>query len=101
MSRVGVINRQYKINEIAQKYKLSKTINKKIINSSSTNSRQKYNAFITLSKIARKGSETRLRNRCFITGRSRGYYRFFGVSRIMIKLMASSGLMPGMVKSSW
>ncbi|MFP3039905.1 MAG: hypothetical protein ACKESA_00825 [Candidatus Hodgkinia cicadicola] len=49
----------------------------------------------------KRASPTKLRNRCFVTGRSRGYYRWFGVSRIMLRQLASSGQLPGVVKSSW
>ncbi|HAT14702.1 MAG TPA: 30S ribosomal protein S14, partial [Microcoleaceae bacterium UBA11344] len=44
---------------------------------------------------------TRLRNRCWATGRPRGFYRDFGLSRNMIREMAHEGLLPGVVKSSW
>ncbi|MGP1923184.1 MAG: hypothetical protein ACTS6H_01765 [Candidatus Hodgkinia cicadicola] len=46
-------------------------------------------------------SATRIKKRCFVTGRSRGFYNFFGVSRITFRQMACNGLMPGVCKSSW
>lgn len=54
-----------------------------------------------LQKLPRDASPVRLRNRCSITGRSRGYMRKFGVSRIVFRNLASQGLIPGVKKASW
>ena len=54
-----------------------------------------------LQKLPRNASPIRLHNRCSITGRPRGYMRFFGLSRIQVREMASKGLIPGVKKSSW
>ena len=54
-----------------------------------------------LQQLPRSSSRTRLRNRCWATGRPRGYYRDFGLSRNMMREMAHEGLLPGVVKSSW
>ena len=58
-------------------------------------------AQLKLAKLPRNGSATRVRNRCALTGRPRGYYRKFKLSRIALRELASSGQIPGMVKSSW
>ena len=54
-----------------------------------------------LQKLPRDASPTRLHNRCALSGRSRGYLRTFGVSRIAFRDMARSGVIPGIRKSSW
>ena len=54
-----------------------------------------------LQKLPRNASPVRLRNRCPITGRSRGYIRMFGISRIVFRDMARSGKIPGIRKASW
>lgn len=54
-----------------------------------------------LQRLPRDASPVRLRNRCALTGRSRGYMRRFGVSRIVFRNMALEGLIPGVRKSSW
>lgn len=54
-----------------------------------------------LAKLPRNSSPTRLRNRCNVTGRSRGYIRRFGLSRITLREMALRGEIPGVTKSSW
>ncbi len=57
--------------------------------------------FEALQKLPRDGSPVRLNNRCSITGRSRGYLRKFGISRIVFREMALAGKIPGVRKASW
>ncbi len=57
--------------------------------------------YVGLSRIPRNSNPIRLHNTCKITGRSRGYMRQFGVSRITFREMASKGLIPGVRKASW
>lgn len=52
-------------------------------------------------KVPRNSSPSRQRNRCWVTGRSRGFYRDFGLSRHVLREMAHDGLIPGLTKSSW
>jgi small subunit ribosomal protein S14 len=54
-----------------------------------------------LAEMPRNGSKTRVHNRCELTGRSRGYYRKLKICRNQLRELASQGLIPGMVKSSW
>ena len=56
---------------------------------------------VKLSELPRNSSRTRIRNRCELTGRPRGYYRKFKLSRIKLREFASAGLVAGVVKSSW
>lgn len=55
----------------------------------------------SLSKLPRNSNPIRLHNRCVVTGRARGYYRKFGISRLTFRKMALEGLIPGVRKSSW
>lgn len=57
--------------------------------------------YVGLSRLPRNSNPIRLRNRCKLTGRPRGYMRQFGVSRITFREMASQGLIPGVKKASW
>ncbi len=57
--------------------------------------------WVSLSELPLNSNPVRLRNRCFITGRSRGYMRRFGMSRIVFREEALKGNIPGVVKSSW
>ena len=61
----------------------------------------RFEAQLKLAEMPRNSSATRIRNRCALSGRPRGYYRKFGLSRIAMRDLASSGQIPGMVKSSW
>jgi len=58
-------------------------------------------ASLELAKLPRDGSPTRMRNRCIMTGRPRGFYRKFGLSRIALRDLALRGELPGVVKASW
>ena len=62
---------------------------------------ERFGAQLKLSEMPRNGAKVRLRNRCLITGRPRGYYRKVKMSRIALREFALSGQIPGMVKSSW
>ncbi len=57
--------------------------------------------FAGLQKLPRNSSKIRLRNRCKLTGRPRGYIRQFGLSRITFREMATDGKIPGITKASW
>lgn len=57
--------------------------------------------YIGLQKLPKNSNPIRLRNRCMLTGRPRGYMRQFGISRITFREMASHGLIPGVKKASW
>jgi len=57
--------------------------------------------YVALSRLPRNSNPNRLRNRCKLTGRPRGYMRQFGISRITFREMASAGLIPGVKKASW
>ena len=57
--------------------------------------------WLELSQLPRNSSKTRYRNYCKVTGRTRSYYRKFGVSRIVLREMANQGVIPGLKTSSW
>jgi small subunit ribosomal protein S14 len=62
---------------------------------------ERFAARLKLAKLPRNSSKTRVRNRCEVTGRSRGYYRKLKLCRNQLRELASQGMIPGMVKSSW
>jgi small subunit ribosomal protein S14 len=62
---------------------------------------ERFAARIKLAEMPRNSSPTRIRNRCEITGRARGYYRKLRMCRNQLRELASQGLIPGMTKSSW
>jgi small subunit ribosomal protein S14 len=74
---------------------------KKIINDPKSTPEQVDEAVMRLQKMPRDASPVRHRNRCSQSGRSRGYLRKFGLSRIALRDLALEGQIPGVVKSSW
>ena len=62
---------------------------------------ERFAARLKLAALPRNAAPVRIRNRCELSGRPRGYYRKFGISRIALRDLASSGQVPGVVKSSW
>lgn len=57
--------------------------------------------YTSLDKLPKNASPVRLKNRCQLTGRPKGYIRYFGVSRIVLRDMALNGSIPGVKKASW
>lgn len=66
-----------------------------------TSQREKLALHRQIQQLPRNSARNRLRNRCWVTGRSRGVYRDFGLSRNVFREWAHEGLLPGVVKSSW
>ncbi len=62
---------------------------------------ERFAATLKLAELPRNSSRTRIRNRCEVTGRPRGFYRKLKLSRIALRELGSKGLIPGLVKSSW
>lgn len=74
---------------------------KQVVSNLHTSAEDRYKAMCELDNLPKNSSPVRLRSRCKLTGRVRGYYRKFGVSRLCLRELALSGQIPGMVKSSW
>ena len=72
-----------------------------IANDESREMEERFEARLKLAELPRNSSATRIRNRCEMTGRPRAYYRKLKMSRLALRELASQGLIPGMVKSSW
>ena len=87
--------------KLVKKYASRREILKHLAKDESLPPEERFAARLKLAKLPRNGAPTRLRNRCALTGRPRGYYRKLGMSRVALRELASQGLIPGMVKSSW
>ena len=74
---------------------------KTLIMNQSASMEERFAAQLKLSALPRNSAPSRVRNRCELTGRARAYYRKLRVCRNMLRQLASQGLIPGMVKSSW
>jgi len=74
---------------------------KQVILNQATSDEDRMKAVADLDKLPKNSSPVRLRNRCQLTGRSRGFLRKFKLSRLCFREMANAGLIPGVVKASW
>jgi len=101
MSKKSIMNRQLAREKTVARYKAryEKLLDK--ANDLQLSDEERFEARQALQKLPRDAFPSRLRNRCRITGRPRGVYRKFGLSRSMIRLLAMRGEIPGVVKSSW
>ena len=95
-----IVNNQYKIKLSNRLYNKRKELLEQINNTDlSFEERQKFR--LKLEKLPKNSSRIRVRNRCNVTGRPRGVYRKFGLSRITFRELASKGMIPGVSKASW
>nr|YP_009540993.1 ribosomal protein S14 [Discoplastis spathirhyncha]AYQ93501.1 ribosomal protein S14 [Discoplastis spathirhyncha] len=100
MAKKSLIEREKKRNFLSKKYSsLRNFLRTKIKNTQVLEEKLFY--YSQLQKLPRNSSPSRLHNRCLVTGRSRGYYSFFGLSRHILREMAHNGILPGVTKSSW
>ncbi|GAB4290628.1 MAG: 30S ribosomal protein S14 [Oscillatoriaceae cyanobacterium] len=100
MAKKSIIEREKKRQNLVDKYKEKRATLKQQFEQA-TDLEDKIAIHREIQQLPRSSSRTRLRNRCWLTGRPRGYYRDFGLSRNVLREMAHQGLLPGVVKSSW
>ena len=101
MAKKSSIERNEHRARLIQKYsEKRKELKAKILNPSTTDE-EFYLAQRQLALLPRNSSPVRYRNRCAITGRSRGYFGKFGVSRLTLRELALKGALPGVTKASW
>jgi small subunit ribosomal protein S14 len=100
MAKISHIKKDLRRRELNTKLRLKRTALKKAFLQAET-FQEKFSLHCKLQKLPRNSSRTRIKNRCLITGRSRGFYRSFGLSRHNLREMAQQGLLPGVIKSSW
>tara|TARA_B100001245_G_scaffold121673_1_gene89467 strand:- start:797 stop:1102 length:306 start_codon:yes stop_codon:yes gene_type:complete len=86
---------------LTSKFKSKRQELRNLIQDKNTSQEDRFKAVIKLAAMPRNGSKTRIRNRCEISGRPRGYYRRVAMSRIALRTLASKGQVPGMTKASW
>ena len=101
MAKLSSINKNERRRKLVQKNAAKYAKLKAIANDESKDETERLIARLKIAELPRNGNPTRIRNRCELTGRSRGYYRKFRLSRIMLRELANKGLIPGVIKSSW
>ena len=101
MAKTSMIERDKNRRRLAKKYKQRRMRLKAIAADQSLPAEERFAARLKLAQLPRNSSPTRIRNRCDLSGRPRGYYRKLRMSRIALRDLGSQGLIPGMIKSSW
>ena len=101
MAKLSTINRELKREALVKKYEPKRRALQAIINDTKMPDEDRMQARLKLQQLPRNANPVRLRNRCEITGRPRGTYRKFGLSRSKLRESAMRGEIPGLVKASW
>ena len=101
MAKTNMVEREKRRARIVKRYALRRAQLKELIRNPRTSPEERVAAQARLQSMPRDASPSRLRNRCNITGRSRGVYRKFGLARVKIREVASRGEIPGLAKGSW
>ncbi|GEQ99171.1 30S ribosomal protein S14 [Iodidimonas gelatinilytica] len=101
MAKKSAIKKNEHRKKLVKKYAAKRARLKAISEDRSLPEEERFMARLQLAELPRNSAPTRVRNRCEITGRPRAYYRKFQISRIALRDLASTGQLPGVVKSSW
>jgi small subunit ribosomal protein S14 len=86
---------------MVKKYATKRAELKAIVRDRTRAPEERFEATLLLAQLPRNSARVRVRNRCALTGRPRGYHRKFGMSRIALRELGSAGQIPGLVKASW
>ncbi len=101
MAKKSSVERNDKRKRLAAKYASRRAALLSIAKDKSLSDEEHFKARLKLAELPRNSSPCRIRNRCGLSGRPRGFYRKLNMSRIALRELASKGLIPGMIKSSW
>ncbi len=101
MAKKSMTQRELKRAKVVARYAAKRAEIKRVIASSQSTDEERQAAFAALQRLPRNASPSRLRNRCAITGRPKGYYRKFGLGRNKLREETMAGNLPGLRKASW
>ena len=101
MAKTSMIERDLKRRRLAKRYESKRARLKAFIKDQDKPAEERFMAALRLAEIPRNSSKTRIRNRCLVTGRPRGFYRKLKMSRVALRQLGSEGKIPGLIKSSW
>ena len=101
MAKTSSIEKNNRRRRMTAQFKTKRAELKDVIQDKSKPMDERFEAQIKLAKMPRNSSKTRIRNRCELTGRPRGFYRKVKLCRNQLRDLASQGMIPGMTKSSW
>ena len=101
MAKKSSVEKNLRRQKIVERFAAKRKELKAIIKNPNTSLDEKRLALMKIEKMPRDANPIRIRNRCNLTGRPRGYYRKFGLSRISLRELANNGNIPGITKASW
>ena len=101
MAKKSAIEKNNRRARLAKRYAAKRARLKATARDESLPDEERFMALLKLAELPRNSAPSRVRNRCELTGRPRGYYRRFRMSRIALRELASGGQIPGVIKSSW
>lgn len=101
MAKKSAVERNKKRERLVEKYAAKRAALKAQALDDNAPLEERFAARLKLAKLPRNSSPSRVRNRCEVTGRPRGFYRKLKMSRIALRELGSAGMIPGLVKSSW
>ena len=101
MAKKSSIEKNNRRKRMVKRYAAKRKALKLVMESVKSTAAEKAAAQVSLQKLPRNSSPNRVRNRCEMTGRSRGFLREFGLSRIALRELALEGKIPGVRKASW
>lgn len=101
MAKKSAIEKNLRRRKMVEAYAARRAALRAVVKDRSREPEERFEAVLALAKLPRNSARVRVRNRCSLTGRPRGYHRKFGLSRIALRELGSSGQIPGLVKASW
>lgn len=101
MAKVCMIERNNKRKKLVKSHAAKRAALKAKIMDKKTSPEDRFHAVLAMAELPKNSAKGRIRNRCALTGRPRGYFRKFNLSRIALRDLASRGELPGVTKSSW
>lgn len=101
MAKTSSIEKNNKRAKLAKQYAEKRTALKAAVKDQNLSMEERFKATLKLAELPRNSAKVRVRNRCEVSGRPRGYYRKLKMSRIALRQLGNLGQIPGLVKSSW
>jgi len=101
MAKTSSVEKNRNRRKLVQQYAAKRAELRAVTRDRTREPEERFEATLALAALPRNSAQVRLRNRCQLTGRARGYHRKFGLSRIALRELGSAGQIPGLVKASW
>jgi small subunit ribosomal protein S14 len=101
MAKKSSVEKNQRRRRMVERYGTQRAELRAIVHDRTRAPEERFEATLLLAKLPRNSAKVRVRNRCALTGRPRGFHRKFGMSRIALRDLGSAGQIPGLVKASW